>query len=256
MVKKIIYAILAIGVIFILTSFFLDVYFYSPTKVIKDVFKGRDLSQEELFKEGRLFRLKLTYMGFLPVGEAEIRVGALEVLGNGQAYKLTAIARTSGLISRIYQATAKVTSYMDKTKLHSLKYLEEIETKDEIKTKEIIFDQVNHVATRKDRQYKILPDTQDGLSSFFSMLSRDFKVGGSFSSFLITKEANYEFQTKVLDKKDDVWKVAVSVGRQDKSSSHGGSFIFNVLDGKCKIPLSIKGWTQAGLVTARLIEVN
>ncbi|MDP8259604.1 MAG: DUF3108 domain-containing protein [Candidatus Gygaella obscura] len=256
MIKLILKKFILLIIIISLVSFAIELILSSPSLIVKNVLSDKNIQSGQLFQKGRKFSFKFSYSYFLPIGVSDFQVESLEKSEGGDIYKLFATAKTNKVLTSIYEAKAKLISFLDKNKMHSLHYEEIITTKEEIKSKRIDFDQFKHVASREDKQYKILPDTQDPVSMIFVLLSRKLKIGDEYSDNIFTKECNYEFKSKVVDKKDNIFHLKIKVGRQDKSSSHGGDFDLYVFDKGYNIPLSIRGWTQAGMITLRLIDIN
>lgn len=217
------------------------------------------LPKEEwsVFTEGKELVFLVKYMGIIPIGKARMKVDSSTKYNRRNVYKLFAEAETSGFVSIFYKAKAGIESYMDKNKLHSLRYTENIILPDKgAETKEIIYDQDNLIMTRKDFKRKILPNTQDPLSAIFYLRTQDFNVGQSFIINIISKEDIYDLKADILKKDGGIWMMKIAVGRQNKSSYHGGNFSVWISDDTMRLPLLVKGWTQVGLVTMRLINIK
>lgn len=246
---------------FILLACVILVIILSVKEMVIDNPEGilEKLPKEEwsVFTEGKELVFLVKYMGIIPIGKARIKVDGSIKYNRRNVYKLFAEAETSGFVSIFYKAKAGIESYMDKNKLHSLRYTENIILPDkDTETKEIIYDQDNLVMTRKDFKRKILPNTQDPLSATFYLRTQDFNVGKSFIINIISKEDIYELKANVLKKDGGIWMLKMAVARQNRSSYHGGNFSVWITDDARRLPLLIKGWTQIGLVTMRLINIK
>lgn len=197
-------------------------------------------------------------MGIIPIGKVNIKVESLTTYNGREVYRLVVQTETTGFISNFYKARAVIESYMDKNKLYSLRYIENlILPEKDIETKEIIYDQENLIMRRGNFKRKILPNTQDPLSAIFYLRFQDFNIGKSIVMNTITKKENYEFRTSVIGKRDDIWLLKSKVQRQDRSSYyHGVEFYLFISDDLRRLPLLIKSFTKIGLVTARLIEIK
>jgi hypothetical protein len=225
----------------------------NPSNILKKLPKEK----WDVFTEGREITILLKYFNIIPIGIVRIKTDGLTVYNGRDVYRLIAEIETSGFISNFYKAQAKFSSYMDKNKLHSLRYAESIILPDKnIETKEIIFDQDNLIMTRGNTKRKILPNTQDPLSTMFYLRTLDFGADKVFVSSLLSKEDIYGLKTKVFKKTEGIWKIKVTVARENRSFHRGGNFLVWITDDTRRLPLLIKTWTQIGLITTRLINIK
>lgn len=252
MIKKIFFFALIVCAMLILILSIKEKILDNPENILKR------FSKEEwaVFSEGKELIFLAKYMNIIPLGKAKIRVdGSTRYMGR-DVYKLVAEAQTSGLASIFYKAKARIESYMDKNKLYSLRYIENlILPEKDVETKEIIYDQENLIMTRGETRVKILPNTQDPLSAFFYLRAQDLDLNKSFNINTITKEDNYRLGVEVVKKIEGVWLLKSTLERQNKTRS-GGVFYIYLSDDQRRLPLLVKAWTKAGLVTIRLIEIK
>lgn len=254
MIKKITGYILLGCTILITILFIKERILDNPHNILKKL----PTEEWQVFSEGKELVFLVKYFGIIPIGKAKIRVDGSTRYTGRDVYKLVAEAETTGFISNFYKARAVIESYMDKDKLYSLRYIENlILPEKDIETKEIIYDQENLIMRRGNFKRKILPHTQDPLSAIFYLRFQDFNIGKSIVMNTITKQENYEFRTSVIGKQDDIWLLKSKVQRQDRSSYyHGVEFYLFISDDSRRLPLLIKSFTKIGLVTARLSEIR
>jgi len=253
MIKKIFGFILLACIILVMILSVKEAVLNNPEGILKRLPK----QEGNIFTKGKELVFLVKYMGIIPVGKAKIIVGGLTNYNGRDVYRLVVEAETQGFVSIFYKARARIESYMDKNKLHSLRYTENIILPDKgTETKEIIYDQDNLIMIRKDFKRKILPNTQDPLSAIFYLRTQDFNIGESFIINTITKEEIYELKANVFKKEGDIWMLKITVARKNKSSYHGGNFSVWITDDAMRLPLLIKGWTQVGLITMRLVNIK
>lgn len=222
----------------------------------ENILKRLPSEEWSVFTEGKELVFLVKYFGIIPIGKAKIRVDGSMSYNGREVYKLVAEVQTSGFASVFYQAKARIESYMDKDKFYSLRYEENIILPDkDIETKEIVYDQENLIMQRGNFKRKILPNTQDPLSAIFYLRTQDFDINKSLSINTITKEENYEIKINVIKKLDGIFLLKLTVERQDKTRQVGTFYLW-LTDDLRKVPLLIKGWTKAGFITARLIEIR
>lgn len=252
MIKKILGSILLICLILVIILSIKEAILDNPINILRKIPDGN----WNVFTEGKELVFLVKYLGIIPVGLAKMKLEGLVTYNARKVYKLVAKAGTAGFISSLYKAKAEVSSYMDKDKLYSLRYTENLILPDkETEIKEIIYDQDNLIMTRGKTRVKILPNTQDPLSAFFYLRAQDLDLNKSFNINTITKEDNYRLGVEVVKKIEGVWLLKSTLERQNKTRS-GGVFYIYLSDDQRRLPLLVKAWTKAGLVTIRLIEIK
>jgi len=272
MVKKIIGIIFVVGVILIIVLSIREGITNNPRRILNRLIEKGGLAKSKglvpkdlIFKEGEGLNFSVKYMWIIPMGDADIELKELMNYQGHKVYHLVAKVETSKFISKFFNASARVESYMDTQKLHSLRYKEETYIPDhEPEIKDITYDQKNLVMELRGVKRKILPDTQDPISALFYIRTQEFESGKAFTINIITKEENYELRAEVL-KRDVVstssgevglWVVDSSVRRWDRSSHHGATFTIWFTDDERKLPILIKIKTKVGPVSARLVDVR
>ena len=197
------------------------------------------------------------YMWIVSVGEVKITTSMINSSGGNEVYGLFITAQTQGLAREFYNGRAEIVSHIAKNTLLPLVYKENLYVSDSLdKTKTIVFDHKKLIAECEGKKYKIAQNTFDPLSSIYYLRVKELRMNEEFVINLISKEEIYEIVGKMIKKEDDVNLIEAVLQRKDKSSSHGGKFYLWITDDAMRLPLLIKAWTKAGLITARLVGVS
>lgn len=221
--------------------------------------------QNRLSMEAKSAVFKVNFLGFFPAGEAGLINKGIEVYQNKEVYHLSAQAETSKFISKFFNAKAEVHTYIDKDKLHSLKFMQTLIIPDKPKDeKEVLYDQKNNIMELRGIKRQILPDTQDPLSAIFYIQHQALELGKEFDININTNQKNYRLYAKVIkkeeyalgDKKLGIWVLEGDIRRRDKSPMHSSTMRLWLLDNPTKTPILIKTVTSVGLITARLINLE
>lgn len=255
----------------IFTLFIILLLVVTPFALLQQI-KNRPLSiieslnlQDRLSIEGKTAVFRVNFLGCLPVGYAKIKNTEDQFYRNKKIFHITAIASVSGVISKLFNAKAQADSYMDKEKLHSLKFKETLILPDKPKEeKEVLYNQEKNVMELRGVERKILPDTQDPLSALIFIQRQPLKIGKEFDININTNQKNYRLYAKVIkreeyaieDKKVGVWVMKGDIRRRDKSPRHSSTMTLWLLDNPSRIPLLVKATTNIVSITARLIDVE
>ena len=152
---------------------------------------------------------KLTYsvrwLG-MEVGAAVAEVTGIETINGREAYHVAAHARSNSLIDIVYPVRDEHHSYIDRERLHSLRY-EKILQEGRYRADEVIeFDQENHSAlyySRKNGSKKkmlIQKDVLDELSSAFWFRLQPMSVGDEVHIPAMADEKNWDLVVRVLQR--------------------------------------------------------
>jgi hypothetical protein len=209
---------------------------------------------------------KVNLFGFLPVGSAVIKNEGIELYKSKKVYHLSAEARASGFVGRLYPAKSRLDSYIDKEKLHTLRFTQSLALPEKPEnTKEVLYDQDNNIMEIKGERRQILADTQDNLSAIFYIQHQKLEVGKTFDINVNTNQKNYRLLAEVIEKteyaidkgKVGVWVMHADIRRRDKNNPyHRSSMTVYFLDNADKTPLLIKVMASGFYITARLVEVR
>ncbi|MFA5361626.1 MAG: DUF3108 domain-containing protein [Candidatus Omnitrophota bacterium] len=203
--------------------------------------------------------------GGLPVGRAVMTNNGLVTLKDKEVYQCSGQAQTFGLAALLFNAQAKVSSYIDKNTLLPLLFKETLSRPDSpVETKEIVYDHENLIMEVKGIKRQILPGTQDPFSVMYYLSRQSFEPGKEFDMNINTNQKNYRFFLKVSKREEQIvngrkigiWIVKGDIKRRDKSPRHTTNLTMWLLDNGEKTPIFIKVVASGLPVTARLIEVQ
>ena len=230
----------------------------SPTSILKGIIKKGSL-------EGDSVKFAAKFLGVVTAGEAIIENTGLERFKGKSAYHLVVRGQSANWIAPFFKAEAVCDSYTDKNKLHALQFKMHVvlsghPTEDKI----VSYDQKNLIMDTGEEQRQILPNTHDPLSLMFYLRNQEFSLGKEFDLNINTNQKNYQFKTKVIDKKTyqigdkkiDVWIVKADVNRRGKSKRNKSSVTMWLLDNDSKTPILFKVMTPICPIVIRLIEVK
>jgi hypothetical protein len=221
-------------------------------------------TQNRLSAEDKIMVFQVDF-GFFPIGRADFENKGIITYQNQQVYHLLAKASVVKWLSHFFNAQAIAESFIDKNKLHTIKFTQTLVMPDKPKDfKEINYDQKNNIMELRGVKRQILPDTQDPLSALFFIRRQSLKTGGEFDININTNQKNYGLVGKVVrkeeylieGKKTGVWVLQGDIARRDKSSRHKSSIIIWLLDNNNKTPILIKAFTSGGTVVARLVDIK
>jgi hypothetical protein len=228
-----------------------------PSSILKKL-KDKNL-------ESKVLLLELKAIGIIPLGTARIIDLGVENFNGRKVYHLKAIAETLQYFSRLFKAKAEADSFVDTKKLHSLKFIQHVDTPGDYDyNREIIYDQRRKIMKIGDTEREILKDTQDPLSAIFYLRKQQFQLHKEFNLNINTNQKNYLLAAKVIDYKlinigkdrYGLWLVSAEVKRRNKNPRHRTSVKIWFLDNKNKLPVLIKVVSAGGLITARLIDLE
>jgi hypothetical protein len=260
MVKKTLFFIVIILILVFVLFILIQLNKNAPQSIIKNL----DL-KNRLTIEGKIMGFKANYLGFFGMGEAELRNKGDDSYQGKQIYHLEAKANVSKLLSIFFNAQARVDSYIDKNKLHSLRFSQTLilpeKPRDE---KEILYDQDNNIMELRGIKRQILPHTQDPLSAMFYIQHQNFELGKEFDININTNQNNYRLSAKVIkkeeyvieDKNIGIWVVSGEVRRRDKSPRHSLAITLWLLNNPSKTIILVKVITNIGPITLRLISIE
>jgi len=257
-VIKIVFVVILIAVVVLLIS---DTIQTNPQFISKKLIKMDVLESKEI-------NFLVKYLKIIPLGEASLKNLGIEKYKRRDVYHLVGEANTLAFLSSIFKAKARVDSFVDVKKQHSLAFLEHSEVSnkpDEDKT--IIFDQKRNIMRIRDEERKILPNSQDPLSAIFYIQQQSFHVGKMIILYMNTNQKNYDLNSKVVskheislgEKKFNIWLLKADIKRHDKSPRHSSNlkiwFLENPEKNK-KVPILIRAMTNVGPITAYLLSAK
>ncbi|MDD4894123.1 MAG: DUF3108 domain-containing protein [Candidatus Omnitrophica bacterium] len=255
--SKIIIAIICVIVLFS----FKETSGNSPISIIR-----RNDLQNRLTAKGDIFTFRVALFGLVPVGEAKFENEGEEVYQNRKVYHLSAAANLLDFYTKFFKAGAQIDSYVDKDKLHTLKFKQTlIRPNKPVDEKEVLYDQDKNFMELRGVKRQILPDTQDPLSAIFYIQHQNLELGKVFDLNINTNQKNYQLYLKVADRKEyaleskkiGVWVLTGVIKRRDKNNPyHKTTMKIWIMDSPSKIPILVKTMTSGGQITARLESVD
>jgi len=209
---------------------------------------------------------KLTYLvkclWIIPVAIAELEVGGKENYKNHRVYPLLAKGETAGFIKYLVKAEGVIKSYVDVSRLHTLRYEEKSHAAGHRPSdKTILYNQDTHIMTFRDIQRKIPPNTQDPVSALFYLRWQDYEKNDNMVLTVNSNKENYTLQTKLLRKdvirdNGDTRGLVVlrsSIKSPKEHSKSEAEIITYLTDDAARIPVLLKIKTKFCPLTVRLI---
>lgn len=204
---------------------------------------------------------KVYLFGAIPAGEALILDKGLEMFGGRNVYHLSALAKGTELISKIYPLEAALDSYLEPGTFLPLSFKQTLRTKDKEIVKEVSYDQKNGIMRIADVKRSILPETYEPLSALYKLRRMDFNSLKAFDLNINTNQKNYAFTGSVnkeelrLNNQDlNIFRLKGKIFRRDKNPYHQSHLEIVFLDNPQKTPLFIKVFASGALLTVRLTD--
>jgi hypothetical protein len=170
-----------------------------------------DTKRSSPFKIGERLVFSIEY-GFVTAGEATMSVVGVDTINGHPSFHLQTLARTNEIFSTFYNVNDRVESHLDMEGLFSRHFVKSLREGSYKKDLEVYFDQEGGYAHYVDGDsIPALPMTQDVLSAFFYLRTRDLSVGKTYSFPCQDNRKNYPLIVKVLRRE----KVLVPAGKFD-----------------------------------------
>jgi hypothetical protein len=258
MLKKIIKYALILFILCVILLFFFQLNRNNPRLI------ARNLALQSIpVTDAKTLVFRVHLFGFFPVGIAEIKNEGIEFYKDRKVCHISASAEAVGFVGRLYPARARLDSYVDQQKLHSLRFTQSlILPKKPQGIKEVLYDQDNNIMELRGERRHILPDTQDNLSAIFYIQHQQLEKGKTFDINVNTNQKNYRLLAHVSKRiefalgnsKVGIWVVQADIRRRDKNNPyHRSSMTIYLLDDANKTPILIKVSASGFYITARLI---
>lgn len=228
---------------------------------IKNIISG--LSKKGDIRPGEL-RYRIYLFGVLPVGEAIFGVQKLEQYQGQNVYHLSATAQSLNILSKFFNGTAALDSYVDIKQLTPLVFKEKIAISGKQGIdREITYDQKNGTMSIAGVKRQILPNTHDPLSAIFNIRHLDLDKVKEIEMNINTNQKNYILKGTAEQKDILIHKQAyrvilakAEIARRDKNPYHKSSISMVLLKEKENIPILIKVFASGVLINARLIDIR
>ena len=204
---------------------------------------------------------KVYLFGALPAGEALIADKGLDMFGGQNVYRLSASAKGSSLISKIYPFEAVLDSYLDPGTFLPQVFKQTLRTKDKEIVKEVSYDQKNGVMRIADVKRTIFPETYEPLSALYKLRRMDMNSVSAFDLNINTNQKNYAFtgtitkeEVRIKGETQRFFRLKGKIFRRDKNPYHQSHLEIVFLDNPQKTPLFIKVFASGALLTVRLTD--
>ncbi|MDA3792586.1 MAG: DUF3108 domain-containing protein [Elusimicrobia bacterium] len=199
--------------------------------------------------------------GFITAGYANMAVTEEIILDERPVYRIVTQARSAAFFDPFYKVRDIVESYIDKEKLHTVRYKKQLREGSYEKDTTIIYDHKNKMAYENGHKFEITEGVQDVLSALYYMRHKKLEVGKV-----------YEFDVGTGKK---LWPLKITVKRKEKIKVPAGKFktylvipelreegifkakgklkVWLTADDK-KIPVLMKSKIPVGSISAVLID--
>lgn len=246
-------------ILFVLLIFFL-VFAYQTNNNPRFIISR--LAKKGFFKSDNLI-YQINLLGFFPVGRATFNAGIKEEYKGKEIYHLSATAKTTKIVSKIFSANIVLDSFVDGFDNNPVLFKQKMQVsgKPDL-NREITYDQKNGIMTIAGVRRSILPNTLDPLSAIFNLKNMDFEKNRNFEMNINTNQRNYVLEGKVTSRQilveRKIYKtyiVGAQIQRRDKNPYHQSSITMILLKEKKNLPILIKIFSGGFLITAKLIDI-
>jgi hypothetical protein len=217
------------------------------------------------FEPGEKIVYTLRYMG-LPAGKAIVRVEEIAEFNKRKVYVLSGRARTSDFLSFFFEVEGRIRSYMDVDKLYSLYFEEESQASGHRKNKKVlVFNQKDLFLEVEGERVRILPDTQDPLSTFYLLRLLDMKkLKTGFEINIKSRKRDRTLVVRFQGKKElktpfgklKTIKISLHLKPVKATSRHEISGFIWFTDNKKRIPILVELKTKAGPASLLLYDLD
>jgi hypothetical protein len=197
--------------------------------------------------------------GIVNAGEATLEIRNIAFIDDRPAYHIISDARSNEVFSLFFKVHDRYESFMDTTRLVSLRYEKHLREGKYKKDEAVRFDHEAHLAIYKSKTVPISPMTQDVLSALYYVRTLPLEIGKPIAVANHTDGKNYPILVKILRKE----RVTVEAGTFDcvvvePMLQSGGVFQQKgkltvwLTDDKYRIPVLMKSKVVIGSVAAVL----
>jgi hypothetical protein len=210
------------------------------------------------FGAGEKLLFSIQY-GIVSAGDATLEIKNIAIIDGMPAYHIVSDARSNDVFSLFFKVRDHFESFMDTTRLVSLRYEKHLR-EGKFKKDEIVhFDHDRLLAVYKDKEVPIHPMTQDVLSALYFVRTLPLEVGQSIAVANHTNGKNYPLVVRVLKEE----RVTVEAGTFDciivepilHSSGvfkHQGKLTVWLTNDKYRVPVLMKSKVVFGSIAAVL----
>lgn len=218
------------------------------------------------FAPGEKLDFVLKWNG-IAAGDSTMSVEKMSPSEGPPLLRIVSTAKSRSLIDIIYPVRNRYESHFDPVSGLPQKYIARMREGGKKEDRVLLFDQKRHIVTRlvkkdgrtESRVYKILPGTQDTLSSLYVMRNETLRVGDRVGFRVFESRKNYDLVVEVLGREE----IKVAAGRFQTLKIHpilkyggifrrkGDLFIW-ITDDRRHLPVLMKSKVAIGSITAEL----
>ncbi|MBI4845328.1 MAG: DUF3108 domain-containing protein [Candidatus Omnitrophica bacterium] len=230
-----------------------------------EVIVSRDSLGNFRFNAGTKLSYVIKYFSILPVLKLDITIDGQDEGSGAQDILINAFLRTERLIEPFFDLEGRAQSYFDGASLCSRRYKEILKMKNRSdKTREMIFEQKEHILTVNADKRKIYPYTQDPLSLMFFFSSLDFNKIKNAEAFVNAGKTNYKLLVKVEGKEDievngrqySCWKLSGEYFKLKKGTKKFADLTAWLENSKEQRLLFLRAFSKLGIISLELKENN
>lgn len=229
----------------------------------------------EAFRGGEKLIFVVKYW-VIPVGRISLEVREMNYRGH-EVYSPLLYLKANRLFSFFCPAEGEIRSYFDAQGLFTHRYEEHYLAGRHIYDRVTTYDQKRRIAQfdvpvyndlgqlvkKEKKKVNIPPRTQDVLSVFYYIRTRELKEGAIIKVKVNERKHNYQLELKVLGKEEVktpagsflAWVIEPTVLYKGKKQERGKGLVYLSADSR-KSPLLIRGNTSIGRVSLYLIDVR
>jgi hypothetical protein len=212
------------------------------------------------FGEGERLSFAIQY-GLIYAGDATLEIRNIALLDGVKTYHVISSTRTNKAFDLIFKVRDRVESFVDYDNLFSLRFEKHLREGRFKRDEKVLFDQKNHIATFKDKQITIPPNTHDFLSALYYVRTLPLEVGQAIAMANHTGGKNYPIYVKALRRE----RVTVPAGEFDcivvepvlQTTSifeHKGKLTIWLTDDTVRMPVLMRSKVVIGAFEAVLKE--
>lgn len=169
----------------------------------------------------------------------------------------SAEAKSEGSLADLFvHASARIESYFDKQTDMPYRYSETTLVNEHRKSKDIEFDRVAGIADREGYKTRISEDIYDPVGAFVAALKQPYQDSREYIVKLLSKETVYVLKTRKVHDSKEFSQIAIDVGREDMTSTHGVKMMMWITNGPARIPILFKSWTPVGYMSVVLEKIE
>lgn len=161
------------------------------------------ISGSRQLRIGEKLTYQIRWMG-IPVGIASFVVKEIANIRGRDCYHIRVWVRSNAFLSKIYRVDDEFHTYIDKERLHSLRFMKR-QSEGGYRSHEIVdYDQETHKAVYRSllnnskKDFTIAENSQDDLSAIYCFRMRDVKAGESVLMNVNADEKNWILHIDVL----------------------------------------------------------